>query len=112
MRSELLLRNVTPITRLAPELPVAEGDRVRLQQVLINLIVNGCDAMTGVPVHRRQLTLETRDIGGGFVQASVADCGPGFNSQNGGEAFEPFRTTKPGGLGIGLPICRFIMESH
>jgi C4-dicarboxylate-specific signal transduction histidine kinase len=112
LRSELLLRNVTPIARLAPMLPMIEGDRVRLQQVLINLIVNGCDAMMGVPVHRRQMVLETSNVGEGFVQASVADRGPGFASENAVITFEPFRTTKPSGLGLGLPICRSIIETH
>jgi PAS domain S-box-containing protein len=112
MHSELQIRKVRPIIHLAPNLPKVNGDRVRLQQVLINLIVNACDAMATKPPPTRQITIETHDAGGGFVQASVADLGTGFDLQDSREVFEPFRTTKPHGLGLGLPICRSIIESH
>jgi PAS domain S-box-containing protein len=112
MRSELLFRRVMPITRLAPELPLVRGDRVRLQQVLMNLIVNACDAMADVPPPERRVTIETNDAGDGFVQASVADGGFGFPVSDSAEMFEAFRTTKPNGLGLGLVISRSIIESH
>jgi PAS domain S-box-containing protein len=112
MHSELLFRRVMPITRLAPELPLVWGDRVRLQQVLMNLIVNACDAMADVPPAERRITIETDDAGEGFVEARVADHGSGFLVKESTEMFEAFRTTKPNGLGLGLVICRSIIESH
>jgi C4-dicarboxylate-specific signal transduction histidine kinase len=112
VRSELLMQKVRTIVRLAPNLPKVSGDRGRLQQVLINLIVNACDAMADKPPAGKELIIETHDAGGGFVQASVADHGPGFVLEDSRETFEPFRTTKPNGLGLGLPICRSIIESH
>jgi PAS domain S-box-containing protein len=112
MRSELLIQRVRAITRLAPNLPKANGDRVRLQQVLINLIVNACDAMAAKPPSEREIIIETHDAGDGCVQTSVADRGSGFALEGSRETFEPFRTTKPQGLGLGLPICRSIIESH
>jgi PAS domain S-box-containing protein len=112
MRSELLFRRVMAITRLAPQLPLVRGDRVRLQQVLMNLIVNACDAMADVPPAERRVTIETENAGDGFVQASVADGGSGFPVKGSAEMFEAFRTTKPNGLGLGLVICRSIIESH
>ncbi len=112
LRSELLIRNVTASTRLAPNLPSVQGDHVRLQQVLLNLIVNACEAMGHTPASKRIIVIETQEAGEGLVQASVLDHGPGFPSRNSPQMFEPFRTTKPNGLGLGLPICRSIVESH
>jgi C4-dicarboxylate-specific signal transduction histidine kinase len=112
LRSELLIRKVTSITHLAPQLPRVIGDRVRLQQVLMNLIVNACDAMAGDRPPERKVTVETEDTRDGFVQVSVADCGSGFPVRDSAEMFEAFRTTKPDGLGLGLVICRSIIESH
>jgi len=112
LRSELLIRKVMPITQLTPELPLVRGDRVRLQQVLMNLIVNACDAMSAVPPPERQVTIQSEGAEYGFVQISVADRGSGFSVKNSTEMFEAFHTTKPDGLGLGLVICRSIIESH
>jgi C4-dicarboxylate-specific signal transduction histidine kinase len=112
LRSELLIRKVLPMTHLTPQLPPVRGDRVRLQQVLMNLIVNACDAMAAVPSAERQVTIHTEEVEDGFVQISVADRGPGFPPKDSPEMFEAFRTTKPNGLGLGLVICRSIIESH
>jgi PAS domain S-box-containing protein len=112
LRSELLIRKVMPITHLTPELPLVRGDRVRLQQVLMNLIVNACDAMSAVPPPERQITIQSGGAEDGFVQISVADRGAGFSVKNSDEMFEAFHTTKPDGLGLGLVICRSIIESH
>jgi PAS domain S-box-containing protein len=112
MRSEFLIRNVTPITRLADGLPEVKGDRVQLQQVLLNLIVNACEAMAAVPPPTRQMTIQTEKVDGSLVQVTVADQGPGFGTGASAYKFEAFQTTKPDGLGLGLPICRSIVESH
>jgi PAS domain S-box-containing protein len=112
LRSELLIRNVTAITRLEPDLPQVRGDHVRLQQVLMNLMINACEAMGSMPRTARVITIATQALDDGIVQASVADTGPGFAAENSTPMFEPFRTTKANGLGLGLPICRSIVESH
>jgi len=112
MHSELLLRNATSVTKLGSQLPLIKGDRIRLQQVLVNLVVNACDAMITIPPPKRQVTIETERLDENFVQLSVGDCGPGFVADGTGSMFEPFRSSKPNGLGLGLPICRSIIESH
>jgi PAS domain S-box-containing protein len=98
LRSELLIRKVMPITRLTAQLPLVRGDRVRLQQVLMNLIVNACDAMAAVPLPERQVTIQSEGAEDGFVQISVADRGSGFSVNGSAEMFEAFHTTKPDGL--------------
>jgi PAS domain S-box-containing protein len=112
LRSELLIRKMTSVTHLAPKLPQVIGDRVRLQQVFMNLIVNACDAMADELPPDRKVTIETKDTSDGFVRVSVSDHGSGFPVKDSAEMFEPFRTTKPNGLGLGLVICRSIIESH
>jgi signal transduction histidine kinase len=83
-----------------------------LQQVLLNLTMNACEAMSEIPPGERRLTIETQRVGGVHVQVSVADCGPGFAPDALPRIFEPFRTTKTNGLGLGLPICRSIISAH
>jgi C4-dicarboxylate-specific signal transduction histidine kinase len=109
-RSDLIGRGVTVHTALAESAPQVLGDRIQLQQVLLNLILNGSDAMAGNPPAHRHLTLETvhRD---GWVRISVADAGCGLPSEP-ERIFQPFYTTKKDGLGLGLPICRSIVSAH
>jgi len=91
-------------------LPI-RGDPILLQQVIINLIVNAMDAMSGVPIALRRITLSTaRD--GDSADLSVSDAGPGIPSEMLKEVFEPFFTTKPEGMGMGLSIARTIVEAH
>jgi C4-dicarboxylate-specific signal transduction histidine kinase len=78
----------------------------------MNLIVNACDAMAGELPPERKVTIETEGTLDGFVQVSVSDRGSGFPVKDSVEMFEAFRTTKPNGLGLGLVICRSIIESH
>jgi signal transduction histidine kinase len=83
-----------------------------LQQVLLNLIVNACDAMSGNPPPDRRLTITSQLVDPEHIQAAVTDIGPGFAPDVLERIFEPFRTTKPDGLGLGLPICRSIIDAH
>jgi signal transduction histidine kinase len=109
-RSDLIGRGVTVHTALAESASQVLGDRIQLQQVLLNLILNGSDAMAGNPPAHRHLTLGTahRD---GWVRISVSDAGCGLPSEP-ERIFQPFYTTKKDGLGLGLPICRSIVSAH
>jgi C4-dicarboxylate-specific signal transduction histidine kinase len=99
-------------TKLADELPLIQGDRVQLQQVILNLIVNAVEAMAGVGEEPRELLISTRTAETGEVRVAVRDSGPGLDPAKLERLFEAFYTTKPGGLGMGLPICRSIIEAH
>ena len=110
MRREIADHGVALRTRLAPGLPSVAADRIQLQQVLINLVVNAVQAMAAVP--RRELAIETLDGPAGEVLIQVADSGIGLIPEEMSRLFTPFRTTKPGGMGLGLSICRSIVEAH
>ena len=112
VRSDLVNQNVTTQTELAPDLPVVHGDRVQLQQVLLNLVMNGCEAMAGTEKSARQLTIRTDRSEDGSVRVSVADCGPGIAPEKLEQIFESFYTTKPQGMGLGLTVCRTIITAH
>jgi signal transduction histidine kinase len=111
VQSDLASRHVTPVLRLDPLLPPVQGHGVQLRQVVLNLAMNACDAMSDVPSDRRMLTIESRRVTAG-VEVSVADCGSGFPEEMLGRAFEPFHTTKAKGLGLGLAICGSIIGAH
>ncbi len=111
MRSDLVNRNVVIGTDLADALPAVNGDRNQLQQVLLNLVINGCDAMDGRESDRRLLA-RTRTTADGRVEVSVTDRGAGIPAADLERIFEPFVTTKASGLGLGLAICRSIVEAH
>src|SRR6185369_4013324 len=87
------------------------GDQVHLQQVVLNLILNGVDAMQAVPASRRQLRIATARCEGG-VEITVGDSGPGMTPAAAAHLFESFYTTKPDGLGLGLSIARSIIDAH
>jgi len=112
MHVELLSRKVTISTRLAQDLPLVSADRVQLQQVFLNLIVNACDAISGNVASDRRLTITSELVDAKHVRASVTDIGTGFAPEVLERIFEPFLTTKPSGLGLGLPICRSIIHAH
>ncbi len=112
VRSDMLNGGVGVVTSLAPDLPMAKGDRVQLQQVLLNLVVNGCDAMAGVMASDRVLTVSTRSGDAGSVEVCVSDQGRGIAPENLERVFESFYTTKPHGLGLGLAVCRKIILAH
>jgi PAS domain S-box-containing protein len=111
MRSDLLNRQVSVLTELAPGLPKVSGDRVQLQQVLLNYVINGCDAMDGQSVDR-SLLVRTQPANGGGIEVAVSDHGTGIPPDDIERIFEPFMTTKPRGMGLGLAICRSIVEAH
>jgi signal transduction histidine kinase len=97
--------------QLAEDLPRVQGDRVQLQQVLLNLIINAIEAMRDVGEEGRELLISSRNEPDG-VLVEVRDSGPGFAPAALERVFEAFYTTKPGGLGLGLSICRSIIEAH
>jgi C4-dicarboxylate-specific signal transduction histidine kinase len=96
---------------LAVDLPCVLGDRVQLQQVLINLAINGIDAMRTIVGRRRELVIRSDAYGDG-VLIQVQDSGIGLNADRVDRIFEPFFTTKPQGMGMGLAISRSIIDSH
>ena len=99
-------------TEFAKDLPLLHGDRVQLQQVALNLILNALEAMRSTSDPLRDLRISTEANEAGDVLVSVRDTGPGITSEHLERIFEPFFTTKPGGMGIGLSICRSIIEAH
>jgi signal transduction histidine kinase len=110
-RTEAANNNVSVRTQLAEGLPPVQGDRIQLQQVLLNLIINAIEAMRDVGEAERELHIGTRHEPDG-VTVEVRDSGPGFAPAALERVFEAFYTTKPGGLGLGLSICRSIIEAH
>jgi PAS domain S-box-containing protein len=112
VRSDLVNQSVAVQTVLVPDLPLVKGDRVQLQQVLLNLVMNACDAMSGNPTTHRQLIVRTELCAGKSIRVSVADLGVGLAPDKLEQVFEPFFTTKPHGLGLGLSVCRTIISAH
>jgi len=113
--AEAVTRGIAIHTEVAPDLPVVQGDRVQLQQVLLNLVVNGMDAMSTVRDSERKLEIlgqSDKQDGQPAVRISVRDRGIGLNAGEADKLFEAFYTTKPQGMGLGLAICRSIIEAH
>ncbi len=112
IRSDLLNRGTETVLELQPELPSVQGDRVQLQQVLLNLLMNGCDSMAGVPERSRELRIRTTAVADGGIEISVRDRGRGIPDADLERIFSPFFTTKREGMGLGLAVCRSIVDSH
>jgi C4-dicarboxylate-specific signal transduction histidine kinase len=110
VRRELQDNRVQVELALAGALPPVEGLRVQLGQVVVNLVVNACEALAGQEGDRR-ITISTAERDG-RVELAVSDNGPGLSGAVADRVFEPFVTTKPEGLGVGLAICRTIAERH
>jgi signal transduction histidine kinase len=110
--SELERNKVSVRTELASELPRVQGDRVQLQQVILNLLLNASDAMSGVDDRPRQLVIRTEQDEHDRARLSVRDTGVGFEPQGVDRLFDAFYTTKSSGMGIGLSVSRSIIESH
>jgi C4-dicarboxylate-specific signal transduction histidine kinase len=109
---ELERNKVVVRTELAGDLPLVQGDRVQLQQVILNLLLNASDAMSGVDDRPRHLVIRTEADEEDRVRLSVRDTGMGFGSQGADRLFDAFYTTKNNGMGIGLSVSRSIVESH
>ena len=109
---ELKTHDIVMRADLAPKLPSVAGDRVQLQQVLLNLIVNAIEAMSDVQDRPRELTIASARSDANAVVVEVRDSGPGFKQESTERVFEPFYTTKAQGIGIGLSISRSIVEAH
>jgi len=111
LRSEASRRSVSVLTELAADLPQVTADRVQLQQVLMNLMINGIDAMKDVN-GTRELVINSQRADSERVQVSIRDTGVGLPPQQADQVFNAFFTTKPHGTGMGLRISRSIVESH
>ena len=110
-RGEALKNGVTVQMQLEG-LPLIQGDRVQLQQVVLNLILNAVEAMSSVDGARRELSISTERRGADEVLVAVRDSGPGIDSEHLERVFDSFYTTKPSGIGLGLSICRSIIDAH
>jgi two-component system, LuxR family, sensor kinase FixL len=109
-RSNLTMNNVSASLAADPDLPAVLGDRVHLQQVLLNLITNAVEAMQGTS--ERTLLIRAVETGAGVLTVSVIDSGTGLDARTTEQLFKPFFTSKPEGLGMGLSICRSIVEAQ
>ncbi len=110
--AELARHRVSLLKELGPDLPPVLGDRVQFQQVILNLIANGIDAMDAVNERPRELFISSKSIDDGRVLISVSDCGAGIGQGSADHLFEAFFTTKQHGMGLGLSISRTIVEGH
>lgn len=110
--SELQRHRIILRAELANELPPVKGDRVQLQQVILNLLRNASDAMSGVEDRPRQLLIKTKQETGKHVRLTVQDTGIGFRPENANKLFDAFYTTKTDGMGMGLSVSRSIIETH
>ena len=111
LQYDLDLKRVALEHDLEPNLPFVLGDRVQLQQVVVNLLINACEAVESLPDPARRIQLRTSSDDG-TVTLSVADQGIGLSGEQIGRLFEPFYTTKPNGMGLGLWICEMILQAH
>ena len=111
-KSDAHARRINVTLQMPAKLPAVRGDRVHLQQVLLNLMLNGMDAMADGAKTGRLLTVRAGTTKDGDVEVSVSDCGIGISQENVERLFEPFLTTKPKGMGMGLAISQTIIEAH
>jgi C4-dicarboxylate-specific signal transduction histidine kinase len=111
-RSEMVRNGVLLQTRLTNGLPLVQGDRIQLQQVILNLIVNAVEAMSGAGEGTRELRISTGKAASNAVLVELRDSGSGLDPDGLDRLFDAFYTTKPTGMGMGLPICRSIIEAH
>ena len=109
---EALDKDVVVKTEFEPKLPNVKTDRVQLQQVIVNLVLNAIEAMQSAPTERRLLSIRTRRADDKFAEVSVTDSGGGIAEDLRPRIFEPFVTSKAAGMGLGLAICRTIIEAH
>ena len=108
---DLTTRSIEPVVKLSPGTLMIHGDRIQLEQVMLNLILNAAEAMAAQTAPERKLTVQTTGTAS-RVHVSFVDRGPGFAAELIEKLFEPFYTTKPQGLGLGLSISRSIIRAH
>jgi signal transduction histidine kinase len=111
-RTDLQRKGTLLRPEFANDLPVIVGDRIQLQQVILNLLTNAADSMLAVDDRPREIHIKTEPDADDFVRVTVRDSGVGFNSEDADKLFKAFFTTKPQGMGIGLSVSRSIIESH
>jgi C4-dicarboxylate-specific signal transduction histidine kinase len=109
---ELVMNGVSVQMKLATHLPLVQGDRVQLLQVMVNLIINAIEAMSSHAAGARDLLIRTAKTKSGGVLVAVCDSGPGVDPTNLKRIFDAYFTTKADGLGMGLSICRAIIQAH
>jgi len=112
VQHELLSSRVALRMEQASALPIILADKVQLQQVILNLVINGIEAMQPITDRARELVIRSEQDGAQQVRITVKDCGVGFSADTEGQLFNTFFTTKSSGLGMGLSICRSIIELH
>ncbi|WP_372521841.1 PAS domain S-box protein [Sulfuricaulis sp.] len=112
IRSDALIKHVAVALRLTPDIPNVRGDRIQLQQLMLNLAINALDAMRDIPASERRLDIATTQIDARAVQIAVQDSGVGIPPDRLEKVFDPFFTDKPQGMGMGLAICRSIARMH
>jgi signal transduction histidine kinase len=112
VRTTIDKSSISVSTRLAPDLGSVSGDRVQLQQVAFNLVLNAVEAMSSVEEGARVLLITTEQMDAGGIHVAVHDSGPGIDPELPEQVFKPFYTTKASGIGMGLSICRSIIDAH
>jgi signal transduction histidine kinase len=112
LRTEIRRHRAAMQLEAEDDLPKVTGDRVQLQQVMLNLVINACEAMRGVDDRPRELVIRIGRDGEDMVLVAVSDTGKGFAPEQESKLFDPFFSTKKDGMGIGLSVCRTIIESH
>jgi C4-dicarboxylate-specific signal transduction histidine kinase len=112
VQHELTSQRILLRMELAADLPRVNGDRIQLQQVIVNLVTNAVEAMRPVTDRARELVIQTHQDQEHQVLIAVKDCGVGIFAEDADQLFNPFFTTKSGGMGMGLSICRSIVEAH
>jgi signal transduction histidine kinase len=112
LRNETRARRISIRAELSPALPKVKADRVQLQQVVMNLMLNGMDAMSGADVREKELVIRSQKEKEEQVLIAIEDSGAGLDPDTADKIFDPFFTTKPHGIGVGLSISRSIIESH
>jgi signal transduction histidine kinase len=112
LQDEIRNKRIVLHLKAADDLPPVAGDRVQLQQVVLNLLLNAVEAMNGVEDRPRRMLVNIERDDGDCVRLAVTDSGVGFDPQHASKLFDPFSTTKREGMGIGLSVSRSIIESH
>jgi two-component system sensor kinase FixL len=110
--SDATLHNIRVLLEIKPDLPAVRGDKVQLQQVLLNLLLNAFDAVRNSPENERSVAVEADRDGASMLKIAVHDSGIGLTGDEIAKIFQPFYSTKRDGLGMGLSICRSIVEAH